>query len=88
MTDATVDHPVRQQRDLSAGVLDLFERTDWPLFREQKIALLGVLRMLDLNGREKDAEYLAGLLHFIDAVQDCADEFGYPAFRADRDTQP
>lgn len=54
---------------------DVLDNTGWKLLSKQKLALLESIR------RTSDYEikqYLIGLLHWIDAVQDAAEADGYP----------
>ena len=50
---------------------EVFNTTDWILMRKQKTALI--------EAAEKD-KLLAGLLGFLDAVQDAASDAGHPVF--------
>jgi hypothetical protein len=57
-------------RDLT--IAEVLERTDWAELAQQKLLLLEVLN-------DKPAEHpLEGLLNWIDALQDAAEEAGYP----------
>jgi len=47
---------------------------DWQLLAEQKLALLEVLSACRYSA---DPQPLAGLLHFIDALQDAAEKDGH-----------
>jgi hypothetical protein len=46
--------------------------TNWNMLAEQKLALSRVIRTQDERGNFATAEYLTGLLHWIDAIQDAA----------------
>jgi len=53
-------------------LLEVIERTDWSLFSDQKLALMGAIgrAMISIGSDSYEAVYLQGLLHWIDALQD------------------
>lgn len=54
----------------------VFDHTDWKLLKKQKLALLATLAEYDERGEENLG--LAGILNWIDALQDAAAADGYP----------
>jgi hypothetical protein len=71
ITDALRLHMANQQ-----SVMDVMRKTNWPLLREQKEQLLGLIwDDVTLEGNKLDAkqnEAMCGLLNWIDAIQDAA----------------
>jgi len=51
-----------------------FGNTDWILLAEQKMGLPEAIKMVPPD----HAEHLTGILHFLDSVQDAAEEDGFP----------
>lgn len=56
-------------------------RTDWPLLAQQKLALVEAIGCF----YSEDREGLEGLLNWIDAVQDAAEQEGYAVVWLDTD---
>ena len=60
-----------------------FDGTNWALLADQKQALVEAMGLIenidpDLDLYEKQIELLEGLLNWIDALQDSAEEAGFP----------
>lgn len=60
------------------SVIDTLQRTNWPLFAQQKASLVGLLN--DKTVTPERLEHLEGILNWIDVVQDAADGEGLPVF--------
>jgi hypothetical protein len=57
----------------------VFGKTDWKLLSEQKASLLRLVFYPDTDANLGDIPtHLQGLLSWIDAVQDAAEEDGFP----------
>lgn len=54
---------------------DVMTMTNWLLLRNQKRTLLQVIEQVQSVDQRED---LAGILHWIDALQDAAEEEGFP----------
>jgi hypothetical protein len=55
---------------------DVMTKTNWTMLRDQKRTLLEVMKADCIRVNER--EDLAGILHWIDALQDAAEEEGFP----------
>ena len=59
---------------MKARLMAMADRTDFPLLRRQKLALLRVLDELKTAGRKAEETKLTGILHLLDEFQDsCAE---------------
>ena len=62
-------------------IKEVMERTDWKSLAKQKLELLTTIRELEAVtnfSADPGIENLHGILHWIDAIQDAANEEGYP----------
>lgn len=64
--------------------MKVFDKTDWPKLQAQKMKLLEAQELL--KAKPDLFEAFEGLLNWIDAIQDYAnDELGYPVFPQEKE---
>ena len=65
-------------------IYEALEQTNWPMLTRQKSSLLAAIDYAESLNRLRTKADLEGLLHWIDAIQDAAENEGFRVFQTRR----